>query len=150
MREDLSDRVDSRADIAKSLSNKTASFSFTLLVSLARSDSSLAMVLVLSSTSVFRSNRADSYLVIWALGGMMVSPPMMQGASPGADNWPLDLETGAGTHTAGLTGVAIAVGTLVTQRVVVVMAALGAAVGWGTAAKAGLGKAAQVDTIVVQ
>ena len=80
----------------------------------------------------------------------MVSPPMMQGASLGADNWPLDLETGAGTHTAGLTGVAIAVGTLVTQRVVVVMAALGAAVGWGTAARAGLGKAAQVDTIVVQ
>ena len=80
----------------------------------------------------------------------MVSPPMMQGASLGADNWPLDLETGAGTHAAGLTGVAIAVGTLVTQRVVVVTAALGAAVGWGTAAKAGLGKAAQVDTIVVQ
>ena len=79
----------------------------------------------------------------------MVSPPMMQGASLGADNWPLDLIAWAGTHVAVLTGVATAVETIVVLRVVVVTAAVQAAVGWGTAG-AVMEKTGQVDSIVVQ
>ena len=56
------------------------------------------------------------------------------------------MKTGAGTQTAVLAGVITAVGTIVLQRVVVVVAALTAAVGWGTAG-AGLEKAGQVEML---
>ena len=79
-----------------------------------------------------------------------LNPAVVHGISLEAGDRPLGLETGAGTHVAVLTGVATAVVTIVVQHVVVVTAAIVAAVGWGTAARTGLGKAAQVDTLVIQ
>ena len=70
----------------------------------------------------------------------------MQGVSPWAGLWPLDLKSGAGTKAAVMAGVTTLVDTIIAQRVVVVVAPLIAAVGCGTAG-ADWKTAGQVETL---